>query len=81
MIYSNFPYNRPTAVLEGVDIKSTSGRGVVVIDGGMAKIRRCYINLLALTCENNFQMAKYKNLSIAHPPSWWDKTFTIYIIL
>ena len=48
-IYSTFPYNRPTAVLEGVDIKSTSGRGVVVIDGGMAKIRRCYIHNCAAT--------------------------------
>ena len=48
-IYSTFPYNRPTAILEGVDIKSTSGRGVVVIDGGMAKIRRCHIHNCAAT--------------------------------
>jgi hypothetical protein len=40
---------RPTAILNGVDVTSKSGRGIVNIDGGMAIIRQCYVHDCAAT--------------------------------
>ena len=39
----------PTAVMEQVEITSSSGRGIVNIDGGFVTIRKCYVHDCAAT--------------------------------
>jgi hypothetical protein len=39
----------PTCVLDGVEISSSSGRGIVNIDGGQVTIRKCYVHDCAAT--------------------------------
>lgn len=39
----------PTVILDHVEISSTSGRGIVNIDGGQVTIRNCYIHDCAAT--------------------------------
>mmetsp|Transcript_89729 Transcript_89729/g.134483 ORF Transcript_89729/g.134483 Transcript_89729/m.134483 type:complete len:301 (+) Transcript_89729:2-904(+) len=39
----------PTAILDGVDISSASGRGIVNIDGGHVTIKKCYVHDCAAT--------------------------------
>lgn len=39
----------PRCLLDGVDVTSKSGRGIVNIDGGIAVIRRCYVHDCAAT--------------------------------
>jgi len=47
---ANFqPSIPPTAILDKVDIKSVSGRGIVAIDGGIALINHCHIHHCAAT--------------------------------
>lgn len=39
----------PTVIMEGVDVTSASGRGIVNIDGGQVTIRNCYVHDCAST--------------------------------
>jgi hypothetical protein len=39
----------PTCVLDGVEVSSSSGRGIVNIDGGQVTIRKCYVHDCAAT--------------------------------